>query len=442
MKSVIMPTSLNDLSAELQLKIIEELTHHEEDFPFGRNSHEGNSTPEEKFHNHALLNWSCTCSYFRNLLAPYIYRRIILRNTQRSGRSVTALASGQYGVEVKELHFAGWAPGDRHANEGDSLNGVGDEDKDETTDPEADKGDKIDKQSKADDLYRISYDDSVGVFPGVVDDLLSNLHQLPNLGLLTIRFVYDFSNYDEWNGLELCDEIESIEEVRAAEQETAWRALMAKTYTAVARNQSPNFKALELRDLPKEQVSTFNDTAFHTLLSQMDKFSLLVKGEDNGAGWCINTTKRYPDFTSRFGRWFFDHLLSATTFAIKSTQSGPIGLEGMNHAQLCLDKDHMPQLKSLSLEYIFICPEMIDFLTAHDSTLEQFILTSCYACPLSLAENGLHWHQFFDALNKANMRQLRRLEITPTNPPLTSDEDFDRRREDQEPRRSRQCVEP
>lgn len=58
-----------------------------------------------------LLRLSCTCSFYRSLLAPQTFAVIYLHNTEKSGLSVQALAGGQHSGHVKELRYRGLAPG-------------------------------------------------------------------------------------------------------------------------------------------------------------------------------------------------------------------------------------------------------------------------------------------------------------------------------------------
>ena len=60
-----------------------------------------------------LCNWSCVFSFYRSPLIPYVFRRISLQNTEKSGSSVYALANSPYSKYVKELYYLGRALYDR-----------------------------------------------------------------------------------------------------------------------------------------------------------------------------------------------------------------------------------------------------------------------------------------------------------------------------------------
>lgn len=122
---------------------------------------------------------------------------------------------------------------------------------------------------------------------------------------------------------------------------------------------------------------------------------------------------------SKLDEFFFDHLNSVTDVMIKAPEEGPLGLEGMNHIPLALEKDQMPLLKKLYLEYVFIGPELVSFLLGHSKTLEHLSLLNCYASINGLDDDGIHWKEFFDPLCDANPQNLRQLEISPSSLPLT-----------------------
>lgn len=385
---MIMPHCLVDLSAELQLKIIEGLLHDDESPIEKIEEQDGHDRRQEnavKIYSD-LMNWSCTSSYFRDLLTPYIFKSIKLCNQEKSGASLAALSKSRHNEAVKELHFIGSAPGDAKREED-------------------------------------AFSDTVGIFPKGVDAVLSDLRQFPNLETLSIEFAYQFDDYEEWEGaLDMCAPEETDEEVREAEEEIAWRALMARTYEALTRNQELHLRGLVFRQLGPKRVSSLNSEAFHGFLSHLERFSVSIHGEDNGAGWMINKHEQYCSLMSNLDELFFDHLKSVVDLTVKAPEEGPIGLEGMNHIPLALKKEQMPLLKSLHLEYIFICRELRDFVIAHPKTLEHLSLINCYAGIHGLARDGIHWRQLFDPLRAANLERLRQLDILPADLPLSEGE--------------------
>ena len=166
-----------------------------------------------------------------------------------------------------------------------------------------------------------------------------------------------------------------------------------------------------------KEVSTFTTPTFHKFLSHLDDFSLSIFGGDNGAGWKTNTCEVWSAFVAKLDQFFFNHLQRITSLTLKATEEGPIGLEGMNHTPLVLRKDHMPHLKAVHLEYMFLSPELRDFLVGHVSTLEDLHFRSCLAeTDEGMAENGLHWHELFDAISSAGPTKLRIFKVTHEHP--------------------------
>lgn len=393
-----MPCRMVDLSAELHLKIIEDLLQDNQCQDKDTKAHNGNTRSRQgtvPIHRD-LLSWSCASLYFRDLLAPYIFKSIELCNGEKSGTSLIALAKSRHKEYVKELHFIGSAPGDA----------------------------KIEEDA---------FSDTVAIFPGSVDTILSDLQQFPNLETLSIEFAYHFDDHKEWDeGLDFGAQEETDEEVRDAEEDIAWRALMAKTYEALTRNTDLHLKALEIRQLVPKRVSTFSSQPFRDLLSHVERFRLSIYGQDNGAAWNINKGKEYCSLMSELDELFLDHLKSVIDVAIEAPAEGPLGLEGMSHVPLALKQQQMPSIKSLRLDYIFICPELVSFVLSHSKTLEHLSLVDCYAGIEGLAENGICWQEFFDSLCNANLGKLSQIEVSPADQPLSDSEVYPTLAKDEE----------
>lgn len=104
----------------------------------------------------------------------------------------------------------------------------------------------------------------------------------------------------------------------------------------------------------------------------------------------------------------------------------------MNHAQLVLRKEHMPLLKTVHLEWVFIGPELRDFFVGHMNTLEEVHLRNGLAeISTGMSDDGIHWCELFDAILSAKPPKLRTFKVTEDRPaPLPSDmgdfsEDFE-----------------
>lgn len=151
-----------------------------------------------------LINWSCVSKYFRSLLAPLVFRTIILRNKAESATSVETIAArSEYVHYVKELQFVGWAPGDAKRHDA-------------------------------------AFRDTRNILPWQVRELLADLKRFPNLRSLSVEFDYDFDDCEEWEeeGVNTIGEGEDMEEIRQGERNQAWRNLMVKVWKAVSQNQA------------------------------------------------------------------------------------------------------------------------------------------------------------------------------------------------------------
>lgn len=397
-----MPCHLVNLPTELQLKIINELRKDvnaegiEDDYDEerrGKSDEKQESKESQSMHCRILdlMNWSCTASYYRDLLAPYIFESVKIRNTEASGRSVMALSKSSHSKHVKKLLYVGWTSGE--AEDSDSEEGC------------------LDTSSF------LSEDTS---------SILSKLSCFPSLEALSIQFPYSYSDYTDWDEeLDLTNSEEPDDVVRSKEDGAAWRALMAKSWNALIQNQEPKFRSLEIRQLRPIRVSTFNDPAFHDFLGQFERFELSIYGADNGAGWNINKNEIYETFMPKLDEYFFNHLISVTDLVFKASANGPLGLEeGNSHIRLALNRNHMPALQKVYLEYILVGPELIDFVIGHKETLKSLTMRRCSA-DMYGGTNDIPWKTFFDSLRNAKPQKLRHLELLFDKVPLTREDNFD-----------------
>lgn len=409
-----MHCSLVDLSDELHLKIIQELLEHDQLLHEKSLPKEGEldyTDRDDEFQYHGdLMNWSCTSLYFRNLLAPYIFTSIKLRNDEKSGASVDALLKGRHGAFVKEIYFLGTIPPGR-ANPDDNV----EDDGDALAEGFNKKSHEAEKRTGK----------SVNItLPPVVDDILSGLHQFSNLESLSIGFTYPYESvFDEYfynEGIDMSGNPEPALDLHA---------LMTKSYDTLLRNKNLELRAVEIRKFVWFFTDPYESQNFHDFLSHVEHFTLSVRGGDNGAGWCVNTCDEYLECVARFDELFFDHLASATTLTLKAPYEGPIGLDGFRHARLALRKEQMPLLKSLHLEHIFICQELVNFVASHADSLEQLTLHDCNGRPKSSRDSndGFYWNHFFDAVRSADLKHLSCLEIRPYNASLSLEETYESR---------------
>ncbi|MCJ1265626.1 hypothetical protein MMC22_005506 [Lobaria immixta] len=326
----------------------------------------------------SLINWSCTCSYFRNLLAPNVFKSVKLVNNEKSGSSLDTVAKSQHNVHVKELHFIGPALGDAHSE-------------------------------------KAAFSDTEGIFPCCVDGLISDLRRFPSLKKLSLEFDYksEKRDYRSWPEYTFTEE-ETPEQVVEAEASVAWRALTSKTYSALSRNKSPHFKHLEIRNLIWKHVSAYEDAAFEDFLDHIEQFTFSIHLHERLQGWELDRS-----LMENLNVYFFDHLANVTSLSIKEFEHKYLPLTGRIHAPLALKVNQMPLLTTLHLDFIFISSELSDFLVGHKDTIEELVLKDCYAStgPQTDIDDGIDWSQLFTSLCSACPAQLHRLELvyTPVN---------------------------
>ena len=187
----------------------------------------------------ALYNLSRTCTSLYEILSPYLFRCITLRNTENSGQAVQYLCRTNRVANVKTLHFRAEAPGDEEEN----------------------------------------FHDVDGVFPTKVNDILSNLSQFPHLEALIIDFDFHLNEadgLDHWGDVltySAVDEtVESKEEMEKAEEQEGWRMLVKRTLEAVSRNRSGDVRELVYKDYPIRVNSVFGSENFNKVC-QLDQTS-------------------------------------------------------------------------------------------------------------------------------------------------------------------------
>jgi hypothetical protein len=251
------------------------------------------------------------------------------------------------------------------------------------------------------------------VFPLAVADVLSNLQHFACLRTLSIRFSTNFDKApwlmnDEWRASSA-----SSEEVLAAETRDLVHSLMNQTYGVLSRNVKHRIIALQLRDMKSVEVSAFHSEAFHIFIHSIQRFELSMKSYEP-------YYEGHLRFTSRLGLYFFDHLQSVVDFASKVTQCDTIGIPESRYESLILSRHHLPFLKRLRLDWVFIGPSLVEFLVRKSATLECISLHECSARVRhasirghDLGEHGVHWRELFTGISDAKPSRLRQFILTP-----------------------------
>lgn len=352
----------------------------------------------------ALLNLSSTCSLYRAILAPSLFESITLHNTEKSGASIAAVAKLNLSPHVKVLHYIGSAPGtaEGYLQEG-NVDGALEEGfyEEETLDEDTPK-------------------DFTNLLPPIVHSTLANLQCFPNLQSLIVEFKFDFDDVDKWDHIEeLFWSAESFEEVDLAETQEAWRAIMAKSWTAICKNTKPRFKSLEMRQMMPKIVSSYLSQEFHTLLDVMEHCSISML---NLVGYTSVLHLGIVKFHASLAELAYDHLESILHFELISAKESVIGLTNcLSNLELSLTCYHMPLVKTISLERISVCTELAEFLVSRLGTLQTIALRNCIGSGEKVRE--FSWCLLFQKLANASPRHLRRLIIEPKDICIAPEDD-------------------
>lgn len=355
-----MSCQLSDLPVEILRIIIEGLIGDDSESAKSPASPEFPGTRRDRLHYHSrdLGSWSCTSSFFQNLLLPYTLEVVELRNNDESGTWLNDLASGEHACLVKEIRFVGSVP-DHEESESESKNG------------------------------NEAFSDTTEILPQSFETVLSNLLLFPSLDSLSIEFTHPLENLPNYE--QICGDVETEEQVEAAGEKKAWRALMAKTYQALTQNTEMNPISVTLKHLHIKGVSTFTRQSYLDLLDHLETFRLSLEGGDD-TQFEIGESSEYEANASNLSRVLFDHLSHVTSVTMKATEHGPLrkirtlttvltaGSGLFSDLPLALRTDQTPLLKYVHFEYIALYLNMIAFLFAHNTTLEHISLRNCYMC--------------------------------------------------------------
>ncbi|KAF2798769.1 hypothetical protein K505DRAFT_321662 [Melanomma pulvis-pyrius CBS 109.77] len=265
--------------------------------------------------------------------------------------------------------------------------------------------------TRYDPVANVSKDED---FPVIVEQILRDLTLFPKLEGLTVEFPWDSKEVDQG--------FLDLHEVVVAEKQKAWRELMARSYAAIghaADPQRPSLKSLEIRNIVATEVTTWASARFRKFLAQLQSFSLSIRGikyfEDCLQYWSPWNfpVDNYEWFIPRLDHYFFNHLLNVESFSFTAAESRFPGLEGPCYISFPLNANQMPKLKRLELGYIFIAPELSDFLNSHAKTMEMIRLENCFSAvgERGGATNAISWAQLFTTFIEAGPTKLKEFEV-------------------------------
>ena len=339
-----------------------------------REEYYGKQNDEETTCSIALLNWSSTCRFYRDLLASHLFRDVVLRSKTKSMSSIEAISKTTHWQHIESLTVCGTYvteertphPYPRDANQVDPL---------------------------------ADFDFSV------LSLILSDLP--PNLKHLTLDFPTDWTRESDY--LSVLDVDERLEETLEYESLDTWRKLLFTVFHAVVKNDISSKKkfGLKLLNIPPMQCSVWFSDEFEQFLGHVTEFALCLDHFDNGAGWNMNTMESPVIFAGRLYQWFWENLTNVRSLNIHADESWPIGLApGRCHIPLALPSDdyRFQKLVNLSLKWWLMDAELITLLGKHMPNLGRLTITNYYADAKdnssSEADISPSWADFFTALGQ------------------------------------------
>ena len=374
--------SLLDLSAELQVAIIEYL-----DTPATRRD-----PPAAYFAprtSRDVANLSACCRFLRRLAAPTLYRKIHLRSTDKSGKSLQAVGdSARTAGLVRELNF-------------EAIMTIDDD---------------------WDDRLTLSEED----FPASTVDVLTHLKRFPNLEVLSVQFKLGETEGEDFEGALSAFEQwrndagppRDLNALKRLEETAEWRAVMAKTYDSIADSERPStLTTLELRNLLPSGVSSFNTEPWQAFLRTLKTFRISLHGHEGGCGSSLSTAWGYFDLVRNLDL-VFSQLANVTELRFVASRYGLPGLPGQHHTALPLNVEDMPLLQVLEMQFCFVSERIARFIGSHIKTLKRVRLEDCYSAASDYnTEEHTTWATFLsiiaNSLDAAEDPPLEEFFISP-----------------------------
>ena len=360
--------SLLDLSAELQLLIIEYL-----DTPTTSCAPPASYFAPRTSRDIASLS-SC-CRTLHELSAPTLFRNICLRNDDKSGKSLQAAGNSPWLASfVRELNFEA----------------------------------QITLDEEWDEFMPLSDQD----FAASVEEVLFHLERFQRQEMRSVQFkcgetetldeeAVTVNLYEIWG--ETPDPFRDFAALKLKEDRCDWKAMMARVYDAIGTSERPSaLTTFEMRNVVPSGVSSFTTEAWRDFLGTLKTFRMSL----HGCTGHFNTTFGYNGFVENLDL-LFSQLASVTEFRLGATHKGLPGVPGDCHCVLPLDIQDMPILEVFELQYCFISERTARFIAAHIKTLKRVSLEDCYsALTCDLAEEHTTWATFFNIIASALEKSL------------------------------------
>ena len=321
-----------------------------------------------------LIALSSTCSFFRQLLAPKIFHTVFLSNSEKSAKSLQAIAAGSHRSYVKVLRYCGF-PFQANQTIKDTL-GFG---------------------TEHSDALDASFRD---MFPPALEDVLANLSRFSSLYELSVEFAFSLDD--------IKDPYDVVDEPFYFEEDSIepWKRLVSHSFSAICQNE-PGLPSLSLLNFQSMDVSSFG-FALNPILERLKEFSIVFRGWDNGAGWKLNCNEAFAHSARNLDTYFFDHLHDCETLKLHFDESCPLGMAEVNYSAHAhtLRRHHLPKLRYLEASYLFMDEMFEDFLVGHALILESVRLNQCM-CSIEYYD----WETLFKGLIAASPESLSVFEL-------------------------------
>jgi hypothetical protein len=334
------------------------------------------------------LSLSATNSRLRTLLLESVFRTLKITSIENEADETFEVAK-RVGNNVRAISF--------HGTAGPNLGTYDDQEQDA-----ADSSTNIEGPMSQQQML-----------PPAAAALLGGKH-LPNATTLIVHFSFDFDNHDGSEGVwdsrdDLCEgssmyvftvQETTKEMVDESEAEFPWRRLIAQTWASASLNH--NITSLIAHDLIPKAASPWFSPQWERFLAQIETADIQLWGGDNGAGWEVGTLSGYMYFVARLDAYFFDFMTNTKSLRLSCYEHGPLGsrftevTDTMSLRPTCL-----PRLEQLRLEYVAICPELLDFFVPKMNTLKHVALHECFSSNV-YGDVWLTWADFFAGLRKEN----------------------------------------
>jgi hypothetical protein len=345
---------------------------------------------DDKAGKRALLSLSQASRAWRTLCLPKVFSSITIDDDEERSKSLRNLPESPYAAYVKSLCFK------------PDLQGWMDEVEFEYIPPEN------------------APDEALSLPEGFTMALFC-LDRFPNLERFVLDYGVEVGDCTIFNWLTVEEETERIP---IEERTYEWRAMLAQTFKAILRNERA-IKCFRMENVIAKPVSIWSSPRFRELLGALDEFSISICGIDCDY-WTANAVslEGYRHFAFNMPECFFSHLNNITKFSFATSVWGPYGLtggDGGSHIEFELRPEHMPRLESLHLSHVFICPNIVTFIT-HHSLLEVIKLENCWSGIKGGARNAITWSDFFNSLADNCPVNLQSFEIWPRQAPISKED--------------------